>query len=293
MPPAPPLSIIIPTHHRPDLLIRAVGSTLSSCAASDEVLVVADRDPGARAVLARWTDDPRVKVLDNTGQGGASDARNLGVAAATGDTVLFLDDDDALVPGYADRVRAITTASWGFGSQIVRHDGAENTALTLRPDLKGGVAGEWVPFRRKMAALSAGLWLRKSLFNAVGGLSCDQRLDEDTDLCCRLLAAGHPPWIDPQPAVILDRLVGTPRLTSSTDAETRAICYLRTFQRNIASLKNERGAAAFLAFRAQRMILRSGRDDLLEQLYDDVPGFRINALLRAKQLVKRMQEKAS
>ncbi|WP_425467947.1 glycosyltransferase family 2 protein [Roseinatronobacter monicus] len=191
------LSIIIPTHHRPDLLIRAVSSALSSCAVSDEVLVVADRDPGARAVLARWTDDLRVKVLDNTGQGGASDTRNFGVVAATGDTVLFLDDDDALVPGYADRVRAITTATWGFGSQIIRHDGDENTALTLQSDLKGGVAGAWVPFRRKIAALGAGLWVRRSLFNAVGGLSCDQRVDEDTDLCCRLLAAGHQPWIDP------------------------------------------------------------------------------------------------
>lgn len=289
MPATHSLSIIIPTHHRPNLLIRAVGSALSSCAASDEVLVVADRDPGARTVLARWTDDPRVKVLDNTGQGGASDTRNLGVAAATGDTVLFLDDDDALVPGYAERVRAITTATWGFGSQIIRQDGDENTALTPRPDLKGGVAGEWVPFRRKIAALGAGLWVRRSLFNAVGGLSCDQRIDEDTDLCCRLLAAGHQPWIEPHPAMIIDRLVETPRLTSSTDAETRAICYLRTFQRNIASLKHERGAAAFLAFRAQRMILRSKRHDLLEHLYKDVPGFHLKALLRAKHLVKRVK----
>jgi hypothetical protein len=89
--------------------------------------------------------------------------------------------------------------------------------------------------------------------------------------------------------MIIDRLAETTRLTSSTTPETRALCYLRTFQRNISSLTHERGAAAFLAFRAQRMILRSGRDDLLEQLYDEVPGFRINALLRAKQLIKRMR----
>ena len=250
---------------------------------------MADRDPGAWAVLDRWTDDLRVKILDNTGKGGASDTRNHGVAAATGDTVLFLDDDDELVSGYTDRVRAIKGAAWGFGAQMIRHDRDEKAVLLNRPASKTGIASPWVPFRRKIGALGAGFWVRRSVFKAVGGLSPDQKVDEDTDLCCRLLAAGYQPWLNRQPAMIIDRLAETTRLTSSTTPETRALCYLRTFQRNISSLTHERGAAAFLAFRAQRMILRSGRDDLLEQLYDEVPGFRINALLRAKQLIKRMR----
>lgn len=286
------LSIIIPTHCRPDLLIRAVASALSGCSASDEVVVVADRDPDARAVLASCAGDRRLRVLENTGKGGASDTRNHGVAAAAGDRVLFLDDDDELVPGYTDRVRAINGAAWGFGAQMIRHDQDEKAVLLNRSTSKTGIAGRWVPFRRKIGALSAGFWVRRSLFKAVGGLSLDHKIDEDTDLSCRLLAAGHPPWIDPLPAMILDRVAETPRLTSATDAETRALCYLRTFQRNIAALRHERGAATFLAFRAHRMILRSGRHDLLDPLYNDVPGVHLKALLRAKQLAKRITEPA-
>ena len=271
------------------MLVRAVTSARSGCSASDEVVVVADRDPGARAVLGPWAGDRRLRVLDNTGKGGASDTRNHGVDAAVGDTVLFLDDDDELVSGYTDRVRAIKGAAWGFGAQMIRHDRDEKAVLLNRPASKTGIASPWVPFRRKMGALGAGFWVRRSVFKAVGGLSPDQKIDEDTDLCCRLLAAGYQPWLDSQPAMIIDRLADTPRLTTVTGAETRAWCYLQTFQRNITPLTHERGAAAFLAFRAQRMILRSGRDDLLEQLYDGVPGFQINALLRAKQLVKWMK----
>lgn len=271
------------------MLVRAVTSALASCTHSDEV-VVADHDPNARPKLAPWAEDRRLRVLDNTWQGGASETRNVGVAAAVGDTVLFLDDDDELVPGYTDSIRGKTKASWGFGSQVIRCDSDDATAKTGKLAARGGVPGPWVPFRRKLGALGAGFWVRRSVFQAVGCLSVDHKIDEDTDLCCRLLAARHQPWIDQRPAMIIDRLAETPRLTNLTDAETRALCYLKTYTRNFRSLRHERGATTFLAFRAQRMILRSGKVDLLAQLYDDVPSNHLRALLYAKYLIKRFKQ---
>jgi glycosyltransferase involved in cell wall biosynthesis len=50
-----------------------------------------------------WRDDPRVRVLrSSTARNGAS-ARNVGLAAARGDWITYLDDDDAYRPNKLER----------------------------------------------------------------------------------------------------------------------------------------------------------------------------------------------
>ena len=280
------LSIIIPTHRRPRLLARAVESALATSDPRVEVVVVADRDKDAATALARWSDDRRLRLVNSDGPGGAADTRNRGVAAARGAVILFLDDDDELIGGYPDRVLAIIgPAAWGFARTMRRANDDAQPERVSPKGWAGGMRGYAVPFRRKLAGLGAGFWVQRDLFMALGGLCVEQTLDEDTDLCCRLLAAGHQPWFDPAPAVIVDRVASVVRLTSDTDRETRAECYLRTFLRNGNALGQERGARTHLAFRAQRMIIRSGRSDLLAVLYDGVPELRLRLLLRAKRMI--------
>lgn len=288
------LSIIIPTHRRPVLVARAVRSALLDANPSTEVIVVEDRDNSAAQSLAEWENEPRLKLMRNDGPGGASATRNYGVARARGDIILFLDDDDELISDYIGRFMPIATrgrANWGFARQLIR----QANDLPLRPVARqgwvGGLPNVSVLFHRKMAALSSGFWVRRDLFLRLGGLCIEQTLDEDTDLCCRLLAAGHQPWFDPEPAIILDRCIATQRLTSDTDAKTRAACYLRTFQRNYQTLDVEARAIPYLSFRAQRMILRSGQDDLLSELYRNVPGIGLKAALRAKRLLNLISKK--
>ena len=83
-------SVIIPTRGRPQFLRQAVASVLSQSHAAGEIIVVDDGEGAERAVAGLG---PSVLVLDNRRRGPVH-ARNLGVNAASGSCIAFLDDDD-------------------------------------------------------------------------------------------------------------------------------------------------------------------------------------------------------
>ena len=91
------ISIIIPTYNRASLLRRAVASALAACPDKAEVVVVDDQSDTAEGALADVADDPRLTVVTNAGDKGASGARNFGVQIARGAIVIFLDDDDEII----------------------------------------------------------------------------------------------------------------------------------------------------------------------------------------------------
>lgn len=96
--PTPLLSVVIPTHKRPEFLPRAIHSTLESAPDGDvEVLVIPNgTDQSWRASAERLRNERRVK-WHPIRIGHANVARNHGLSLATGKYVRFLDDDDYLL----------------------------------------------------------------------------------------------------------------------------------------------------------------------------------------------------
>lgn len=94
------ISVIMPTYNRADILARVLPSYLQF-AEIGEVLVVDDgsRDRTAEVVAGFAHNDPRVKLLQHPANRGMTFARNTGIENATGDLVLFSEDDLALAPG--------------------------------------------------------------------------------------------------------------------------------------------------------------------------------------------------
>ena len=82
------ISVIIPTRNRPDYLAEAAASVLAQSHAKLELIIVND---GSTPVIL--PSDRRIHVLES-GQRGAVPARNLGVGAARGEVIAWLDDDD-------------------------------------------------------------------------------------------------------------------------------------------------------------------------------------------------------
>jgi glycosyltransferase involved in cell wall biosynthesis len=100
----PLISIIIPTFNRPELLLeRALSSAFGQSYPNIEVLVVMDGpDPLTQAALS-GIHDSRLRPMVLPENAGASHARNVGVNAARGEWVAFLDDDDEWQPDKLSR----------------------------------------------------------------------------------------------------------------------------------------------------------------------------------------------
>ena len=92
------VSVVIPTLHRPTLLMRALASVFRQTWRELEVIVVVDGpDPDTIAIL-RTIDDPRLRVIVNPRSLTAAGARNAGMDHAKGEWIAFLDDDDEWLP---------------------------------------------------------------------------------------------------------------------------------------------------------------------------------------------------
>jgi glycosyltransferase involved in cell wall biosynthesis len=96
----PYFSIIIPTHGRPELLRRSILSLRENTFSDFELIVISDEiDASTFSVLAESLkgNDTFIK---RTGTNGPAESRNFGIENARGQRVIFLDDDDALLPEY-------------------------------------------------------------------------------------------------------------------------------------------------------------------------------------------------
>ena len=89
------ISVIIPVYRVENYLNQCVDSVLRQDHPDFEVILVDDGSPDRCGDICDEyaARDPRVKVIHKE-NGGLSDARNAGLAAASGDHVLFLDSDD-------------------------------------------------------------------------------------------------------------------------------------------------------------------------------------------------------
>jgi len=89
----PAFSVVICTYNRPALVARAIRSVLRQTFGDFELVVVDGSPDGeTRAVVATF-DDARLRYV-NEDAAGICEARNTGVASASGQFVVFLDDDD-------------------------------------------------------------------------------------------------------------------------------------------------------------------------------------------------------
>ena len=119
---APPISVIVATRDRPELLRDCLDSILAGDYRGDYEVIVVDNAPErpgtAALVQERYCDEPRVRVLAEP-RPGAGRARATGLGAAEGELVAFVDDDvvvdrtwlTAIARAFAvtERVAAVTT----------------------------------------------------------------------------------------------------------------------------------------------------------------------------------------
>jgi glycosyltransferase involved in cell wall biosynthesis len=99
----PAVSVVLPTHNRPELLLEALGSLLQQTCQDWELIVVDDASTPPAVV----PDDQRIRIVrHDIGKGGAA-CKNTGIVLARAPLIAFLDDDDLYAPTYLERALSV------------------------------------------------------------------------------------------------------------------------------------------------------------------------------------------
>jgi glycosyltransferase involved in cell wall biosynthesis len=195
----PLVSIIIPTYNRLDRLKQVlVGLERQSYALNNfEVVVVSDgSSDGTDAYLSSWTTQLSLIVVTQTNRGVAA-ARNHGIQHATGDLILFLDDDVVPAPQLiVEHIRIHAEHSKDvivLGPMLTPDDFAlspwvrwEQAMLTKQ--YRAMLNGEFEPTARQFYTGNTSL-ARAHLLSS-GGFDESFRRAEDVELAYRLAERG-------------------------------------------------------------------------------------------------------
>jgi glycosyltransferase involved in cell wall biosynthesis len=253
--PPPRVSVVIPAHNRLPLLREAVASVRAQTLESWELVVVDDAsEDGTREWLA-GLDDPRIRVELLPQPGERCRARNRGTELSRGEFVLYLDQDDRLLPRALARLTGVLTArpdAVAVAGGLVGFDEATQAGIRIstRRVLAGSmylealtgtlVFGTGMSLFRTRAVRTAGPWDEAYL-----GI-------EDVELSVRVLALG--------PAVVVPDLVLEKRRYSSLPRPGQEELQRRlgAMQRaGIARLSGARRARAVRVLRANDHAMRS------------------------------------
>lgn len=184
------VSVVVTVHDEdPAYLAEAIESIRTQTVPVDETIVV--EDGARRDYAALWARFPEIRVIRQANAGLAA-ARNTGLAAATGDTVLFLDGDDRLTPiaiaVNLASLAAVPDAIMAYGGY--RFISADGTPSRLwMPAMLGPDAYASLLEDNLVEMHCTVLYDRRSL-QALGGFNPDFRACEDYELYLRVARNG-------------------------------------------------------------------------------------------------------
>ncbi len=174
---SPRITAVIPAYNAEEFVSAAIKSVLMQSAPIFECIVVDDgsRD-GTGSAIGSFAD--RVRLIRTKNQGVAH-ARNIGIEAAKGDYIGFLDADDVWLPKKLERqIRKLTLqpdlAMIYSGLHLIdQHSrfigemrpapgdiALERTLLLEKPFMTGGPAGRRAPDRRRVRLVPGRAGLR-------------------------------------------------------------------------------------------------------------------------------------
>lgn len=112
------VSVIVATYRREKTLESALRSLIEQNYRPLEIVVIDDngQDEWNYTVkkvvdsVREMTEDVRIRLIANSENGGSSRARNMGIEAAMGEYITFLDDDDVYLPGKIEKQLAAMRA---------------------------------------------------------------------------------------------------------------------------------------------------------------------------------------
>jgi len=178
----PKFTIITPTYDREDLVQITIQSIINQTFKDWELLLVDDGSTdNTEQTIQQYLQDTRIKYIKKKNSGQA-DSLNVGASHATGSFITFLDSDDEAYPNWLEVVNTnlkedTHVVCVGAIRKLIDGSLIKEGLDALR------VSGEIV--RSKFTCGS--LFLKPSVFLAIGGYDSDMKSNIQTDLGYRLL----------------------------------------------------------------------------------------------------------
>lgn len=202
------VSVVIPVYNGERYLAEAIESVFAQDYRPIEVIVVDDGSIDNTAEIARSYREVRYIYQINQGHG---KAKNVGIAAARGEFIAFLDADDLWLPNKLSH-------QVGY---LLNHSHIEYALCKMRMFLEPGTnssAGlnkdhlsEETP-----AYIPSALLVRKSLIEKIGVFDSTYRHSNDSDWFFRANDAGIPMTVLPE--VLMSRRIHSCNLTQEINA---------------------------------------------------------------------------
>jgi len=240
------VSVILPTHNRPQSVVRAASSVLEQSHRELELIVVDDGSAVPAEQALRPLHDDRMRILRSDLPLGPSRARNLGLEVASGSWIAFQDDDDEWLAGKLERQIAVALDETDEVGVVYSafwkefRDGRRAIGGRLAEQPSGDVHGELL--RGNFIALPTTLVRREALEEA-GRFDPALPCFEDWELFIRLSARFRIEHV-PEPLVVA---YDTPQSINKSSSILRAAALERILEKHRQAIElDPETHAAFL-----------------------------------------------
>lgn len=223
------VSTIITTHNRERLLRRAVESVLSQSYPNIELIVIDDNSSdGTKDYCASMPDIKYVYIAPEESKGG-NYARNKGIAAATGEYVAFLDDDDYWLPEKIEKqVELIERTGCGlvycgFLKEVVTKDIVKHSEVYPLQENRGDMS---VKILTTIPTTTSNILVTAKALKDVSFFDESLRFWQEYELLIRLSKITSFDFVNEVLAVYRIDTTDSVRLTNKYDAWKKAVEYI-------------------------------------------------------------------
>ncbi|MDJ0745511.1 MAG: glycosyltransferase family A protein [Xenococcaceae cyanobacterium MO_167.B27] len=193
------VSVIIITHNRPLEFQAALKSVLQQTRKPDEIIVIDDgSNPDLKPNMANLSSDfVPIKLKRFEVPQKPCRARNKGAEIASGDILMFLDDDDTWETTKIREQLSVFEQNPDVGlvysgRLIVSSKNREKILYRIKPKFAGNLYPEILS--QNVIGPPSSVAIKKLLFTEVGGFDPNMKAYEDYDLwirCCQKTIIGH------------------------------------------------------------------------------------------------------
>jgi glycosyltransferase involved in cell wall biosynthesis len=192
------ISVIVPCRNGGPYFHQLLESLVTQVVAERAEIIVVDNGStdGSRSVAESMSGLIPVRIVDAPRPANASYARNVGVNAAAGEKLFFVDADDEVAPGYLEAMSAALESHEFVTSRV---DSETLNPAWVRaahgPPWQAEGVGRFFEF---MPGTGVNVGVRRALFEKVGGFPLEFSGSQDVVFSWRVQLAGNPIHFVPQ-----------------------------------------------------------------------------------------------